>query len=82
VKILSEAKIYITLMAMVIGFALYLWNGKIFLMEKKQKVIFSDESKRKAIISELEDVARKINCMTLCQDDDAERSCRKRCIGL
>jgi hypothetical protein len=74
VKILSK----IILTAMVIGFALFFWSEKIFLMEKEQKVIVSDESKMEAI-HEMEDMAREINCISTCYDDDVERSCHKRC---
>jgi len=56
VKILSK----ITLTAMVIGFALFFWSEKIFLMEKEQKVIVSDESKMEAI-HEMEDKKRRAN---------------------
>ena len=66
-------------MAMVISFALYLWNEKIILMEKEQQVIVNDKAKLEAVISDLEAMAAEINCMSFCEDDDAERSCLKKC---
>lgn len=66
-------------MGMVIGVALYLWNEKIILMKKEQQLIVNDGAELKAVISDLEAIANEINCISFCEDDDAERSCLKKC---